>query len=250
MLAPLLLVLAAPPGFAQSPTPADKLTNLRFELQEQLARQDVAAWEADVIAPPRGSGLSVANFEDPTIILKELAVRGLARRILILTPASLVTQWMEELEEKFFETFTPIESPEEWEDTTRAIASYDRARQDAHAKELLRHRWDLVIVDEAHKCKNHNTARYQLLQRIRRNHLLLLTATPIQNDLRELYNLVTLLRPGHLGTWREFQRAYVSGGDSREVRQAEALRDLTSRVMIRTRRASVADVMSLPTRRP
>ncbi|MGH7631457.1 MAG: DEAD/DEAH box helicase, partial [Gemmatimonadales bacterium] len=184
------------------------------------------------------------------IILKELAVRGLARRILILTPASLVTQWVDELESKFFETFTPIETPDGWETSHRAIASYDRARQDAHAAELLRHRWDLVIVDEAHKCKNPHTARYQLLQRIRRNYLLLLTATPIQNDLRELYNLVTLLRPGHLGTWREFQRAYVVSGDTREVRQAEGLRDLTSRVMIRTRRASVADVMGLPPRFP
>jgi SNF2 family DNA or RNA helicase len=183
------------------------------------------------------------------IILKELAVRGLARRALILTPASLVTQWIDELSEKFFEEFIPIEEPDQWRRTTRAIASYDRARQEPHANQLLRHRWDLVVVDEAHKCKNHLTARYQLLQKIRRNYLLLLTATPIQNDLRELYNLVTLLRPGHFGTWREFKRVYVVSGNLREVRQAEALRDLTSRVMIRTRRASVADVMGLPPRR-
>jgi SNF2 family DNA or RNA helicase len=231
----------------------DRLITLSTNRIEELPHQIRVAQQ--VLQPPM-SGRAILADEvglgktiEAGIILKELAVRGLARRILILTPASLVTQWVDELEQKFFETFTPIESPEEWDDTTRAIASYDRARQDAHAAALLRHRWDLVIVDEAHKCKNHNTARYQLLQRIRRNYLLLLTATPIQNDLRELYNLVTLLRPGHLGTWREFQRTYVSGGDTREVKQAEALRDLTSRVMIRTRRASVADVMSLPARR-
>ena len=232
----------------------DRLITLSTNRIEELPHQIRVAQQ--VLQPPM-SGRAILADEvglgktiEAGIILKELAVRGLARRILILTPASLVTQWVDELASKFFEPFIPIESPDEWDDTTRAIASYDRARQDAHAQELLRHRWDLVIVDEAHKCKNHTTARYQLLQRIRRNYLLLLTATPIQNDLRELYNLVTLLRPGHLGTWREFQRAYVSGGNTREVKQAEALRDLTSRVMIRTRRASVADVMGLPARRP
>ncbi len=231
----------------------DRLITLSTNRIEELPHQIRVAQQ--VLQPPM-SGRAILADEvglgktiEAGIILKELAVRGLARRVVVLTPASLVTQWVDELESKFFETFTPIESPDEWEHSPRAIASYDRARQDAHATELLRHRWDLVIVDEAHKCKNHNTARYRLLQRIRRNYLLLLTATPIQNDLRELYNLVTLLRPGHLGTWREFQRAYVVGGDTREVKQAEALRDLTSRVMIRTRRASVAHVMGLPPRR-
>jgi SNF2 family DNA or RNA helicase len=107
-----------------------------------------------------------------------------------------------------------------------------------------------VIVDEAHKCKNHTSARYKLLQQIPRNYLLLLTATPLQNDLRELYNLVTLLRPGHLGTWKEFKKSYVVGSNIREVKRPEALRELTSRVMVRTRRSSVADIMELPPRKP
>lgn len=232
----------------------DRLITLDMNRIEELPHQIRVAQQA-LQAPMSGrvilaDEVGLGKTIEAGIILKELAVRGLARRILILTPASLVTQWVDELSEKFFEEFTPIEDPDQWSKATRAIASYDRARQDKHAEQLLRHRWDLVIVDEAHKCKNHRTARYQLISEIRRNYLLLLTATPIQNDLRELYNLVTLLRPGHLGTWKEFQRAYVSGGNVREVRQAEALRDLTSRVMIRTRRASVAHVMSLPARRP
>lgn len=231
----------------------DRLITLDMNRIDELPHQIRVALQAlkepmygrAILADEVGLGKTI----EAGIILKELAVRGLARRILILTPASLVTQWVDELSEKFFEAFTPIEDPGQWQGTSRAIASYDRARQAKHAEQLLRHRWDLVIVDEAHKCKNHRTARYQLIAEIRRNYLLLLTATPIQNDLRELFNLVTLLRPGHFGTWKEFQRAYVSGGNSREVRQAEALRDLTSRVMIRTRRASVAHVMSLPPRR-
>lgn len=232
----------------------DRLITLDMNRIEELPHQIRVAQQA--LQPPMSGRVILADEVglgktiEAGIILKELAVRGLAPRILILTPASLVTQWVDELSEKFFEDFVPIESPDQWRHTTRAIASYDRARQDRHAEQLLRHRWDLVIVDEAHKCKNARTARYQLISSIRRNYLLLLTATPIQNDLQELYNLVTLLRPGHFGTWKEFKRAYVAGGNIREVRQAEALRDLTSRVMIRTRRASVAHIMSLPSRRP
>ena len=232
----------------------ERLITLDMNRIEELPHQIRVAQQA--LQPPMSGRVILADEVglgktiEAGIILKELAIRGLARRILILTPASLVTQWVDELSEKFLEKVVPIEEPDQWHQATRAIASYDRARQGRHREELLRHRWDLVIVDEAHKCKNHKTARYQLITHIRRNYLLLLTATPIQNDLRELFNLVNLLRPGHFGTWKEFQRTYVAGGNSREVRQADALRDLTSRVMIRTRRASVAHIMSLPPRRP
>jgi SNF2 family DNA or RNA helicase len=184
------------------------------------------------------------------IILKELLVRGLARRVLVLTPASLVTQWQGELESKFFERFDTPTEPDAWRKITKAIVSYDRAIGPRHGKAILKHRWDLVIVDEAHKVKNHKAARYRFLQRIDRNYLLLLTATPLQNDLRELYNLVTLLRPGQLGTWREFSRQHLTSGDRRRPRNPEELKELTAQVMVRTRRSSVAMALELPPRRP
>ena len=81
-------------------------------------------------------------------------------RVLILTPASLVEQWQAELETKFFEKFDAPAEPEDWHHTTKAIASYQRAV--GHAPEILKHRWDLVIVDEAHNVKNHTTAVHQL----------------------------------------------------------------------------------------
>ena len=93
------------------------------------------------------------------------------------------------------------------------------------------------------RTRSSNSARFKFLQQVERNYILLLTATPLQNDLRELYNLVTLLRPGQLGTWREFRKAYVTRGDVRRPRNAEALRELTAEVMIRTRRASVAHAL-------
>src|SRR5437773_173232 len=199
-----------------------------------------------ILADEVGLGKTI----EASIVYKELAIRGLARRALILTPASLVGQWQGELEEKFFERFETPTDPEDWHRVTKAIVSHDRARSRRHAEEILRHHWDLVIVDEAHKIKSHRGATYQFIEKIERDFILLLTATPLQNDLRELYNLVTLLRPGQLGTWEEFRAAHLVGGDPRQPKDPEALRALTHAVMIRTRRSSVVDDLNLPPRRP
>src|SRR5467141_3756028 len=201
-----------------------------------------------ILADEVGLGKTI----EASIIYRELAIRGLARRTLILTPASLVGQWQGELEEKFFQHFDTPTDPDDWggQRVTRAIVSHDRARSRRHAEEILRHHWDLVIVDEAHKIKSHTGATYQFIEKIERDFILLLTATPLQNDLRELYNLVTLLRPGQLGTWEEFRAAHLVAGDHRQPKDPEALRALTHEVMIRTRRSSVVDDLNLPPRRP
>src|SRR2546423_935294 len=200
-----------------------------------------------ILADEVGLGKTI----EASIIYKELAIRGLARRVLILTPASLVGQWQGELEEKFFERFDTPSDPDDWQRVaiTRAIISHDRARSRRHAEEILRHRWDLVIVDEAHKVKSQRGATYQFIEKIERDFILLLTATPLQNDLRELYNLVTLLRPGQLGTWPEFRKVHLVAGDRRMPKDPAALRALTHEVMIRTRRTSVIDDLNLPPRR-
>src|SRR5919205_501180 len=239
--------IALVPGF-------DRLVTLAANTIRELPHQiDVAQ---RVLRRPMGGRAILADEVglgktiEAGIVLKELTVRGLARRVLILTPAALVEQWRGELESKFFERFDTPASPRDWRRATRAVVSYDRAISARHAKEILRHRWDLVIVDEAHKAKNHRAARYRFLQQVERNYILLLTATPLQNNLRELYNLVTLLRPGQLGTWAEFRKLHVARGDGRSPKDPEALKELTSQVMIRTRRSSVAQALDLPPRRP
>src|SRR2546430_11005199 len=158
-----------------------------------------------ILADEVGLGKTI----EASIIYKEFAIRGLVRRALILTPASLVGQWQGELAEKFFERFDTPSEPDDWLNVTKAIVSHDRARSRRHAEEILRHRWDLVILDEAHKVKSQHGATYQFIWKIERDFILLLTATPLQNDLRELYNLVTLLRPGQLGTWPEFRKVHL-----------------------------------------
>ena len=182
------------------------------------------------------------------IILKELIVRGLARRILIITPASLVAQWQAELENKFFERFQTPEHPHEWRNVQRAIVSLARARHQRHFDAVTRDPWDLVIVDEAHKAKRRTSRSYKLLSGLQRDYLLLLTATPLQNDLEELYNLVTLLRPGQFGSWRQFKRKYLGRGRKRIPEDPGQIREIAAEVMVRTRRANVD--LNLPSRNP
>lgn len=186
------------------------------------------------------------------IIMKELIERGLAQTILVLTPASLTEQWREELESKFRETFTVVDGAFDWSAIAAAsagrwIVSLDTAKQARRAAFLLERDYDLLIVDEAHKLKNRSTVAWQFVNRIRKRYVLMLTATPVQNDLTELYSLVTILSPGQLGTVRGFRRQFFNQSDGRQPRNAPALRRLLQDVMIRNQRSKVT--VRLPARR-
>src|SRR5260370_7330969 len=146
-----------------------------------------------ILADEVGLGKTI----EASIIYKELAIRGFARRALILTPDSLVGQWQGELEEKFFERFDTPTDPDDWAKVTKAIISHDRARSRQHAAEILRHRWDLVIVDEAHKVKTHRAATYKSIEKIERDFILPPPATPPHTTLPPPTNHPPLLRPTH-----------------------------------------------------
>ncbi|MFN8467602.1 MAG: SNF2-related protein [Caldilineaceae bacterium] len=178
------------------------------------------------------------------IVMKELIQRGLVRTVLVLTPASLTEQWREELQTKFHESFTVMETPQQWQavreaDVGRWIVSLDRAKLDAHSEAVLGREYDLLIVDEAHKLKNRATRAWQFVNKVRKRYVLMLTATPVQNDLMELYSLITILSPGQLGTVRAFRRHFIEHADARHPKNAASLRRLLNDVMIRNRRSKV-----------
>jgi SNF2 family DNA or RNA helicase len=172
--------------------------------------------------------------------------------VLILTPSSLVSQWREELASKFHLEFsTPphtvaADRPEYWQNTDRVLASMAFAKSRRRAEVVSEVPWDLVIVDEAHHCKNRATQNWRLVNSLKRRHLFLLSATPVQNNLLELYNLLTLLEPGHLKTETDFKRQYVRRGNPRDPRNRERLRSLLGEVMVRNTRSLVQ--MDLPSR--
>ncbi|QQE72923.1 DEAD/DEAH box helicase [Brevibacillus composti] len=169
------------------------------------------------------------------LILKEYMIRGLAKKILILVPASLVIQWTKELNQKFGIPAVAQKKEYMWRQYDVVVASIDTAKRDPHRRHVLDIDYDMLIIDEAHKLKNKKTRNYQFVKEIRKKYCLLLTATPIQNEMDELYNLINLLKPGHLGHTSNFATTYVEG--KRQAKNNEQLKGELEKVMIRNRRS-------------
>jgi SNF2 family DNA or RNA helicase len=105
--------------------------------------------------------------------------------------------------------------------------------------------FDLVIVDEAQHLKNRASRNWRLVDALQKRFLLLLSATPVENSLVELYNLLTLLKPGLFKTEKEFRASYVQTGHPRSPLNRDRLRELMRDVMIRNTR-SLVDVRLPP----
>jgi SNF2 family DNA or RNA helicase len=176
------------------------------------------------------------------MVLKECIVRGFVRRALILTPPSLVNQWKDELLTKFDLNFKEINKENEWENAEFAIASIDKVKNFNNQTNQFKHGeaheiyWDIIIIDEAHRLKDKTTFRWKFVDKLQKKRLLLLTATPFQNNLIELYNLLSLLRRGHLGTISEFRSNFLINGNERQPLNPRELKRKLSEVMIRRRR--------------
>jgi superfamily II DNA or RNA helicase len=186
------------------------------------------------------------------MILKEYLLRGIVNSVLVLTPASLVGQWQEELETKFDVACTTTydtllrSDPKRFWSQDRLVASLALARRSEHAAHILGRSFDLVIVDEAHHLRDRTSQGYKLVDALNKRFVLLLSATPVQNDLTELYNLLTLLKPGIFKTLKEFRAAYMTAGKPRQPANSERLRELMRDAMVRNTRAVVA--LKLPRR--
>ncbi len=208
----------------------------------------------------RGRGLlcdevGLGKTIEAGLALKEYLARRMVQRVLVLTPPALVEQWREELAAKFnlsdFVTSADHEFREHgaraWEKFPRLIASLATARRAEHRAQIENLAYDLVIVDEAHHLKNRTSITWRFVNSLQKKYLLLLTATPVQNNLEELYNLITLLKPGQLKTPKEFQRQFVVHGDPRQPKNRGLLRELLADVMVRHARGQVG--VQLPPRR-
>ncbi|MGM0472010.1 MAG: DEAD/DEAH box helicase [Bacillota bacterium] len=163
------------------------------------------------------------------LILKEYILRGAVESTLILTPAALGYQWWKELTTKFQIDLFNNRKGRGWHYFNHQIASLDLAKRDRHAAEIYKRDFDLVIVDEAHKLKNQDTLNWQFVNQLSPKYMLFLTATPIQNDLTELYNLISLLKPELFTNRQEFKAAINSSNK-------KALQQQLGQVMIRNER--------------
>jgi SNF2 family DNA or RNA helicase len=214
----------------QAPKHLPNLTPLPHQLE--VARQVVENMHGKaILADEVGLGKTI----EAGLILKEYMIRGLVKKVLILVPASLVTQWASELNTKFFIPAVTQRKSYVWEQCDVVVSSIDTAKRSPHREIIYEQDYDLIIIDEAHKLKNNKTKNYEFVQNLKKKFCLLLTATPIQNRIEEIFNLVSLLKPGHLGNESAFFEKYKR--DSRSIHDDEHLRELVNKVMIRNRRA-------------
>ena len=142
------------------------------------------------------------------LLLKELKARGLVKRTLIVTPAKLSFQWQREMLDKFRERFDIIRGDvlrasygqNPWQERDQVITSISWVSriEDAH-ESLLRSRWDLIIVDEAHKMSAYSPTKKTLAYRLgeqlshKTDHYLLMTATPHKGDPQNFCLFLSLL---------------------------------------------------------
>jgi SNF2 family DNA or RNA helicase len=150
------------------------------------------------------------------LLIKELKLREAIERVLILCPSPLTIQWQDEMLRWFGESFDIIFSAVDqqqltnpWQRSNQVVASMDYAKQDEVRERVWQQRWDLIIIDEAHKCSAYTkksstrgdeaekTKRYQLAEKLtaQADHVVLLTATPHHGDDDRFAHFVRLLDP-------------------------------------------------------
>jgi len=166
-----------------------------------------------LIADDPGAGKTIMAG----LVIKELKLRHLAKRILIVSPGHLKDQWRREMKDRFEETFTVVDrgimgafyGQNVWAREQQLITSIDFAKQDDILAGLASVQFDLIVVDEAHKMsafrygdKLDKTIRYRLGERLSEicTHLLFLTATPHRGDPENFRLFLDLLEPGFFAT--------------------------------------------------
>jgi superfamily II DNA or RNA helicase len=197
-----------------------------------------------LIADDPGAGKTIMAG----LIIKELKLRNLVKRVLIVVPGHLKDQWRRELKDRFEETFVVIDRGQiaahygenVWERENQIITSMDFARQDSILPSLSSARFDLIIVDEAHKMsayrygeKTVKTKRYRLGEALSKSsdpHLLFLTATPHKGDPENFRLFMDLLEPGFFATSKMLEESIQNKDNPLFIRRIkEDLRDFEGR---------------------
>ncbi|MFW6381576.1 MAG: DEAD/DEAH box helicase [Bacillota bacterium] len=169
------------------------------------------------------------------LVLKEYLVRGLVKKFIILVPASLGFQWTSEMVDKFkIEKIFFNRKGRGWAYFDYQIASLDMAKRRQHARFLQDIDFDMVIVDEAHHLKNSQTLNWKFVNSLNTRYCLLLTATPLQNNIRELYNLISIVDDSLYRDFRDFKARYFEEKNDRQyVIDSQQLEGDLGELMIR-----------------
>ena len=181
---------------------------------------------------------------------REMGVRG---PVLIVCPLSTMENWSREIQKFFprmFKRVLPIRSVHMLAEGRLTVddvclTTYESLRgtlQLAAGKV----NWDVLILDEAQKAKNSTTITSDVVKALKTNYRLALTATPVENTLAELWNIVDFVVPGYLSSLAEFKGEFVnpwkSATDEMKQDMADRLSDLLKPVLLRRLKEDVLDL--------
>jgi SNF2 family DNA or RNA helicase len=183
--------------------------------------------------------------------LKETGVNS---PVLIICPTSVLENWKREIE-----TFSPslsiymhhgkdrFVSTEEnsHEHPDVVVTSYSLVVRDASW--FLDQSWDSIIIDEAQYIKNTSTKQSQYIRKLKANHRIALTGTPMENKLDELWAIMEFLNPGYLGSLRGFRKKFITPiekGDKQE--KVQVLQKLIKPFILRRTKTDKKIINDLP----
>ncbi len=237
-------------------SPFHFLLNANIELNPHQINAFCAAIQAlktggIILADEVGLGKTI----EAGLVLKYVIESG-AKRILIVLPAALRKQWEIELEEKFglesyiLDTVTLRNDEYDWKRKLKdnkkvyiIITSYDFSSK--LIKKIPEVKWDFIIIDEAHNLRNISKGAKRAVNLYRTSGgipKVLLTATPLQNSLSDLYGLVSFIDPRIFGDEKVFKKRYIEGNDYADLKKE------LSPVLYRTLRKDVAQYMNFKKR--
>jgi superfamily II DNA or RNA helicase len=242
------LAYAHDPHFAVALTGIQVLPHQLEAVYERMLPQVLLRF---LLADDPGAGKTIMSG----LLIKELRLRGIVERVLVLCPAPLTIQWQDELATKFDESFEIMTSDRirgtltsnPWSEHARCIASIDLVKREDVRERLLEAQWDMIVIDEAHKCsartdgdKVSKTQRYQLAERLSRKteRLLLLTATPHQGNADQFEHFLRLLDEDQfIDLARDRDVIQLEGNPWYLRRMKEDLRDFEGRRIFTERHA-------------
>ncbi len=242
---------------------AERLT-LRRDYEQKVQSGEWPAQETLVpLFPYQRQGMLHLAFNERALLADEMGLGktiqaiaacallhrlGKARRVLVVTPASLKTEWEEQIQR-----FSTLDYQLVYGARLARLACY---RQDApfftvaNFEQMVRDsldvnerlRPDVVVLDEAQRIKNWNTKTSQAVKRLRSRYAFVLTGTPIENRIDELYSLVNFLDPAALGTLFRFNRDFYEldeRGKPAGYRNLDVLHQRVKPFLLRRRKAEV-----------
>lgn len=248
---------------ARSADPNERLTSALCEAKVDLNPHQVEAAAFALDALPRGGCLladevGLGKTIEAGIVLGQLVAEG-KKRILVLAPATLRAQWQAELHDKFDLDAIVVDgrsirkAGNVFDQPVPVICSHPFAAN--HGELLTQIRWDLVVIDEAHRLRNAHKASNKtakaLRSALRGTPKLLLTATPLQNELIELFGLLSFVDEEVLGPEQAFRARYQVDAEVGAMTDV-ATRELKERlgpVVHRTLRRQVKEYVRYTQRR-